>query len=239
MGNRTESPYAENNLWFVTIFHHSNFDKNSKLIDETTFLVPEKYANPTILDDWKREYDRWEKVAQKIFTGSWCPKFEMLWKDVPVYSHTFESGTTVKYGYSRTQSMDPARNLWFAAFKNSAAFIVDQVVTSPEFLDRMGEDLTKWMLICYCRLDDNSEYKWDEIQTGTLEPWGLRSSTFQLDSPFSPESEDETIQKITAYEEIVTKYNQQKGQGEKTKWEELSPDGKMWWIKKISAKTHS
>jgi hypothetical protein len=141
-------------------------------------------------------------------TDNFCERYEMPWKDVPVHIHELPNGTLVKYGYCRTQSFkEPDRELWFVSFKqtsflgHASTFVVDKLCTQPDFLNRMGDDMMKWQVICFCRLDEGNEVHFDDLKTGTLEGGYVRSNSFSLDSPYLPFLTNDVIIRTEKYEE--------------------------------------
>jgi len=222
------SPYAESDLWFVSIPHgkHDEWKADGKDIDElitkynvrsekiypeqdTTFLVTEDYARIAVFNQWKRDIKAWEKVAHKIFVGAWCYKFEQLWQDVQIHEHA-----SIKYGYCRTTKK--YRDLWFVSFKDSGqgddhTFIIDEICATPSFINHLGTNPRKWEPLCWCYL--RHEIQWDNLKTG-MDAKSL--DRFQLDSPYSL---DEINQKIKLYEdEMNNKENVTQSSKKKTSW---------------------
>jgi hypothetical protein len=208
-GQCTRSPYTQNSLWFVTIHRGCHWQKlgppdylNPE--DDHTFLVDKQYAHPTIMDQWKRDINKWNEVAHKVFVGSWCAHYECLWIDVPVFKHQLLDGNVVKYGYCRTQSSrNPDRELWYVAFRSGPTFVVDHTCAQPNFIDHMGSDMLKWEIICWCRLED--EVVWDELVTGKEGGGYVRTHTFALDSPYLPFSLQDVEVRVQTYEQEVQK----------------------------------
>lgn len=216
-GKCTQSPYKENELWFVTVCRGDSSRKSGPMElrgpdDDHTFLVDKAFAHPTAIDERRRDVEKWRSVAHQVYVGPWCEHFECLWQDVPVYSHTLPSGSIVKYGYCSSQALDhPERELWFVSFRDAlfhdtpGTFVVDSLCTDGPFLDRMGTDHWKWMTVCWCRLDEGNEVRWDNLKTGTLEGGYVRShSQFAFDSPYLPFKVDEIIPRITLFENEVS-----------------------------------
>lgn len=203
-GKCMQSPYAENGLWFVTLRGiHLEKSWTGPRADHT-FLVNERYARPHIMDEWKRDTTKWSEHAHKTIVGSWCHKYECLWKDVPVFEHTLPDGTRVKYGYCRTQTDEyPERELWYISFPERPTFIVDDLCLRPDFIERMGSDTLKWQIICWCRLED--EVDWEELKTGYRgSPAVVRThSSIALDSPHLPFSVGEIEARVSKYEEAL------------------------------------
>ena len=166
-GKCLTSPYVENKLWFVTIpfgltdiaIYPSRDDKEAtEPKEETTFFVAEQYATPVVINDLKRDVEKWEKIAQKTMVGEWCPSLEQLWRDVPIYAYTLLNNVIVKYGYCRTEG-----DLWFVSYPGNT-FIVDEVCAKPELINYIGTDTRKWTSICWCYL--THEVNWDDLKTG-------------------------------------------------------------------------
>lgn len=144
------------------------------------------------------------------------------------------NGSIVKYGYCRTQAQDqPNRELWFVAFREASppdqpgTFVVDKMCVGTTFLDRMGSDHWKWMIICWCRLDEGNEVHWEQLKTGTTDGGYVRSHTFSLDSPYLPLSTEDIPNRIQVFEdEIAKSLEQYKKQNQgivrrKQRWERL------------------
>lgn len=172
-GKCLKSPYVENSLWFVTIpigLPSINMVKSSpkeavEPRSETTFLVVEQYARPHVIDEFKRDLDKWQEIAHKTLVGDWCSTLEQLWQDVPIYTHTLPNLRIIKYGYCRSQD-----GLWLVSFKDENlnaddhTFIVDEVCVQSEFINYLGIDWKKWSSVSWCHL--MHEVKWDELKTG-------------------------------------------------------------------------
>lgn len=229
-GHCTETPYIQNNLWFVTITrgvgkmgHGGESIEELQPEEDHTFLVDKQYAHPSVIQEWKRDIAKWEKVAYKVFVGFWCERYECLWKDVPVYELALQSGVRVKYGYCRTQSENPDRELWYVSFESGSTFVVDRVCATSDFINQMGNDILKWIIICWCHLEH--EVKWDQLETGTLEGGYVRSSRFALDSPYVPDSTDEIEERIKNYETVVKTYEKRRKKTD-PEWASLETDFK-------------
>jgi hypothetical protein len=201
-GKCEESPNIENNLWFITLdrmFWEKILDSGWNMpfpFEHHTFLVEEKYATPFYMNQFGTDVMKWTEVAKKVFVGNWCERYEILWKDVPVY--TCKHDSQIKYGYCRTQSSKPNRELWYVSFSYGSTFVVDKICTTNDFIKRMGKDMDKWTSICWCHLQH--EVIWDELQTGTLDGGYVRSHKFSLDSPYIPASIEDIEARITKYE---------------------------------------
>jgi hypothetical protein len=201
-GKCEESPNIEDNLWFVSLDKYfwekimdMGWDKPFPFEDHT-FLVEEKYIAPFYMNQFRTDVLKWSEVAKKIFVGQWCVRYEILWKDVPVYQ---QSELNIKYGYCHGQSSKyPDRELWYVALANGSTFVVDKNCTTDEFMKRMGNDIQKWMSICWCHLRD--EVEWSKLKTGTLDGGFVRDREFGLDSPFIPKTIDDIEVTIANYE---------------------------------------
>ena len=202
-GKCEESPIKELGLWFV---HISNFLweqswggdwKMPFPMADYTFLVEEKYASISLINEFRTDPVKWMAVAKQMVLGEWCPRYELLWKDVPVYIHKKDPG--IKYGYCRTQSSkSPKRELWYISFRDRSTFVVDKVCIAEEFIDRMGWDMAKWTKICWCRLE--GEVEWEKLVTGSLDGGYVRTHKFELDSPYIPNSIEDIETRIFQYE---------------------------------------
>ena len=192
---------------FIKVDTGKNLAHRTILIQKNdhTFLVDKQYAHPAKLDQWKRDINKWSEIAYKVFVGSWCAYYECLWVDVPVFKHWLPDGNVVKYGYCRTQSSrNPDRELWYVAFRSGPTFIVDHTCAQPNFIDRMGNDMLKWKIICWCRLEH--EVVWDELVTGKESGGVVRShSTLGLNSPYLPFSLQDVKDRVQTYEQEVQK----------------------------------
>lgn len=174
-GRCEKSPYVENGLWFVHVPRSSG---------SVTYFVAEEYARPDIIDQFNqdRSHDPWVDVAQLTLPGSdWNPEAECRWREMPYYVHTLPDGTPIRYGLSRSQSTKfPRRELWYVViglgeqervdWHNHESFVVDQICTKREFMDRMGRDPQRWRAISW------------EASIG-IEPWYARLDDFAPD-PF-------------------------------------------------------
>lgn len=235
-GKCEETPNKENNLWFITfnrVFWEKSWGEWDKPFprEDHTFLIDEKYATPHYMNLFGTDVLKWSEIAQKIFVGSWCHRYETLWKDVPV----FENGST-KYGYCRTQpttnnphSLIVDRELWYVAFITST-FIVDHICATPDFIDRMGYDMFKWLIICWCHLEH--EVVWEDLKTGTLDGGYVRANEFSLDSPYIPPTLEDTKRRIDNYEIVVNAYKERRKRNE-PEWHTLSNPYKANLLKKI------
>jgi hypothetical protein len=182
-GKCSTPAYAESGLWFVTIpkgCSESEINEHSPKEaifprDEATFLVSEQFARQIILGDFGRDVEKWQQVAQKIIVGEWCPKLELLWKDVPIYEHKVPNGEIIKYGYCCTPESNPDRDLWFVAWRaketddfptsnNTIILVVDEVCTKPDFLNHLGTNTEKWVDICWTAVNDLNP--WHDYKTG-------------------------------------------------------------------------
>ncbi|NSW53440.1 MAG: hypothetical protein HPY85_13125 [Anaerolineae bacterium] len=171
--------------------------KESFPYEDHTFLVEQSFAKPLYMNQFRADVSKWSTIAEKVFIGTWCARYEMLWKDVPVY--VYKSDPTIKIGYCRTQSdRHPDRELWLISLKSGTTFVVDKVCITDEFLRRMGRDTNKWMSICWCHLQH--EVVWEELQTGTLDGGYVRDADCSLDSPFIPSSISDIEERVTKYE---------------------------------------
>lgn len=218
-GKCLQSPYKENELWFVTVCRGDKTRQHGPMElrgpdDDHTFLVDKAFAHPTAIDERRRDVEKWRSVAHQVYVGSWCEHFECLWQDVPVHSYTLPNGSKVKYGYCRAQSFDhPERELWFVSFRDAlfgdtpSTFVVDSLCTDHQFLDRMSNDNWKWMIVCWCRLEH--EVDWHKLETGTLEGGYVRSHTFALDSPYLPFEIDDIIPRVSLFEDELAKSRRQ------------------------------
>lgn len=202
-GKCEESPIKELGLWFVHISNYlweQSWGGDWKMpfpMADYTFFLEEKYASPTLINEFRTDPIKWMAVAKQMVLGEWCPRYEILWKDVPVYKHKNDPG--IKYGYCRTQSSKrPERELWFISFLDRSTFIVDKICTTEEFIDRMGWDMAKWTKICWCRLED--EVEWEKLFTGSLDGGYVRTHKFELDSPYIPNSIEDIETRIFQYE---------------------------------------
>jgi hypothetical protein len=202
-GKCEESPFKELRLWFVHISNdlwEQSWNGDWKMpfpMADYTFLVEEKYASKSLINELRTDPIKWKSVAKQMLLGDWCPRYELLWKDVPVYIHKNDSG--IKYGYCRTQSSkSPERELWYVSFRDHSTFIVDKVCIAEDFIDRMGWDMAKWTKICWCRLED--EVEWEKLGTGSLEGGYVRTHKFVLDSPYIPDLIEEIEECISQYE---------------------------------------
>jgi len=215
-GRCTRPHHVENELWFVTIPQGESYKEDGAIEDlspedDHTFFVSAEYARPLIIEELRRDINKWRAVAHKVNQGDWCEYFECLWKDVPVNIHQLPNGSVVKYGYCRTQPPNqPERELWFVAFRDASprdhpsTFVVDKECVTQQFLDRMGNDHWKWMTICWCRLDEGNEIQWSQLETGTLDGGCARShSSFAFDSPYLPFSTNDIPIRIQMYEDSV------------------------------------
>ena len=206
-GKCEETPNIEGNLWYVTvdrIFWEKIQESGWNMpfpFEHHTFLVEEKYATPFYMNQYRTDVMKWIEVAKKVFIGSWCERFEILWKDVPVFICNHDP--RIKYGYCRTQSSDPDRELWYVSFSQGSTFVVDKICTSDEFIKRMGWDINKWISICWCYLQH--EVDWDELQTGTLDGGYVRNHEFDLDYRFKPKSIEDIEIRIAEYEKNIKK----------------------------------
>lgn len=224
-GRCPQPPYIQNDLWFVTIV--SSEREGPK--EDLTFLIDKQYAHPSVIQEWKRDISKWGKIAHKVFKGVWCERYECLWKDVSVYEHTLPNGNVVKYGYCRTQPKRSDRELWYVTSRDST-FVVDSVCATPDFINRMNDDTFKWMIICWCHLQD--EVAWDKLQTGTLEGGYVRSHNFALASPFTPDSLDDIKERLRNYEIVVGVYTKQR-KGTEPEWNSLSMHSKQHLLEHI------
>lgn len=225
-GRCLRSPYSQNKLWFVTIVRGSTAEgrDETRLPEEDhTFLVTEENARPAVIQEWKRNIEKWSEVAHKTIKGIWCEHYECLWKDVLVYNHQLPDSTQVKYGYCRTQPRNSERELHFFAFETGSTYVVDHICATLDFIDRMGDDQFKWLNICWCHLEH--EVSWQELETGTLEGGYVRANQFALDSPYVPYSLDDLEQKISNYENVVKEYENQRGKKD-PQWNSLNVDTK-------------
>lgn len=164
-GKCEKSPYVENGLWFVHIPRTTE--------TSVTFLVDREHARPVVMDDFDLDFSKWRSVAHKIIVGSdWNPIEECLWSEMPYGVHILNGGIPVRYGLSRYQSeAHPERSLWYIVlglgdeqvvnWSTYEMFIVDQECTEPDFLNRIGNDPSKWMRICWAH------------PTG-IEPWNAK-----------------------------------------------------------------
>ena len=201
-GRCEEFPNTEDNLWFITLDRYywekiMEDDWNKSFpFDHHTFLLEEKYISPYYINQFRTDASKWSEVAKKVFVGQWCVRYEILWKDVPVYC---QSDLNIKYGYCHTQSLKfPDRELWYIALTNGSTFVVDKLCIEDEFMKRMGSDIKKWMSICWCHL--RHEVNWDDLKTGTLDGGYVRDREFALDSPFIPKSVEDIETTISNYE---------------------------------------
>ena len=201
-GKCLQTPYKENNLWFVYVPGWFSI-VGGKNQEGQTFLVDQKYAQQFYMDEWLYDFKKWRKIAHKIIQGDWCSHYERIWNDVPVFEHRLSSGDFVKYGYCRTQPRNsPDRELWFVAFQHGYTFVVDHVCATPDFIERMGTDELKWQIICWGKLDH--EVEWEKLKTGNTEGGYVRSApSFALDSPYLPFTLDDVEKRITNYEQEV------------------------------------
>lgn len=150
---------------------------------------------PFFANQFRTDLSKWSEVAKKVFVGQWCERYEILWKDVPVY---YNSELNIKYGYCHTQSLKfPDRELWYVALKNGSTFVVDKQCIEDEFMKRMGCDIKMWTSICWCL---RHEVNWDDLKTGTLDGGYVRDREFSLDSPFIPKSVEDIETTISNYE---------------------------------------
>lgn len=166
-GKCLKSPYVENGLWFVTIpfgltsaaIYPTLYDKEAtEPKEDTTFFVTEQYATPAVINDFRRDVEKWGKVAHKIIVGEWSSTLEQSWSDIPIYTHTLPNNVIVKYGYCRVED-----DLWFVSYPGNT-FIVDEVCARPEFINYMGTDSQKWVSVCWCYL--MHEVNWNDLKTG-------------------------------------------------------------------------
>jgi hypothetical protein len=206
-GKCKESPNVEEELWFVTLNRYywekiadDGWNKPFPY-DHHTFLVEEKFVSPFYFNLFRTDAEKWSEVAKKVFVGRWCARFEILWKDVLVY---YQPELNIKYGYCHTQSSKfPDRELWYVSLRNGSTFVVDKLCTEEKFMKRMGNDIQKWMCICWCHLQH--EVEWEKLKTGTLEGGYVRDREFALDSPYKPKSIDDIEISITNYEKLKSK----------------------------------
>lgn len=220
-GRCEQSPHKDNGLWCVSLtraYWEKGWDGTADRWDKSypfedhSFLVSEDHARPCVFEDFKWDVEKWSAVAHQVFVGSFCMRYECLWKDVPVYVRKLPNGSQVKYGYCRAQSdRHPERELWFVAFNSASpashagTFIVDKQCTEPDFLDRLQNDHWKWQSICWCRMDEGNEIRWDELKKGSEEGGLVRShSSIGFDSPFLPFDRYEIEQRITDFEQHLT-----------------------------------
>lgn len=154
-GKCTKPPFSHKHLWFVHVPSGTN-------TAATTYIVPEEYANPSVIDDFYKDANKWEKIAKYSITGSnWNPVEECLWRDMPYWTHILPDGTPVRYGLSWSQPKKPNRELWYVTIglpeneevkwseNKYESFVVDKICTSEKFLDLMGTDLEKWSQIAW------------------------------------------------------------------------------------------
>jgi hypothetical protein len=184
-GMCANSPYMENNLWFVTIPagwrdeeinehtpKEANFPRR-----ETTFLVTEQFAREIILKDFGRDVDKWHQVAHKVIVGDWCEKYECLWTELPIYLHKLENGKVIKYGYCLSPKKYPERELWFVAYQKDTLgtqngviiLMVDKRATKSEMLDYLGTNTKQWLKISWVGINDL--HQWDDYKTGINLKW--------------------------------------------------------------------
>ena len=156
-GKCLKPPFSHKNLWFVHVPAGINGQNPS-----VTYIVPEEYANPSLIDNYYKDAEKWENIAKYSITGSdWNPVEECLWRDMPYQTHILPNGTPVRYGLSRPQPKNPDRELWYVTIGASEnekidwrenkyeSFVVDKICTSEKFLDLMGTDLEKWSQIAW------------------------------------------------------------------------------------------
>ena len=237
-GRCLRSPYVEDGLWFITVPAGQSFRVSTELQgpdEEHTFLVDEDRANPASISQRRRDVIEWRSVAHEVFVGPWCTYLECLWQDVSVNSHILPNGSEVKYGYCRTQSPEhPERELWFVSFRDAflkdqpSTFVVDVMCIDPQFLDRISNDHWKWMIVCWCRLDEGNEVRWERLRTGTLDGGYVRTHTgFSLDSPYLPFQLDDIVPRINLFEDEISascrRYDEQHKRllGRKEQWHNL------------------
>jgi hypothetical protein len=227
-GKCVRLPYANNDLWFVTIpMGWSTVRKMEYPYkawgypeEEHTFLVKAEHATISSIEANGRDVRKWKTVAHKVFVGAWCPAYECLFVDTPVLELTLDDGERVKYGYCRTQPDHSDRELWYVSFEKSPTYIVDHVFATHDFIKRMGSDRLKWLIIFWTILEH--EVKWAELVTGQEGGGYVRNMTFSL-APGRRASVEALLVKIGDYErqlsEILHKYP-------RLKWDELSEDEK-------------
>jgi hypothetical protein len=218
-GKCTESPYMTDNLGFVTVS------------SGRTYIVPEEYANSYYINLMEAAKFKMESVATEIINGDWCPKYEVLWKNIPVFSYQTIEGMEVKYGYTRNQP-DAEREYWYVAIKGIYGFVVDQICATPDFIERMGIDVDKWWIICHGYLKEGIDYEWNDLVTENSNST-LKVSFFSVDSPYSPKSILEIFEKIDIYENCVSAYNK-KIRSKKHPWNSLDHSVKRNWCKELA-----
>lgn len=210
-GKCEHQPFSNNNYFFIVLpsllWAGSKYNDHHHH-DDFTFIVEAQYAKQSIMNEYRQNVTEWALISDKIFVGSWCPKYEVLWKDVPVFIH--ESDPDIKYGYCRTQSKKrPERELWYVSIRNSSTFIVDKICTTNEYISRIGHDKRKWMKICWCHLDH--EVEWDKLQTGSSEGGYVRTHNFSLDSPYIPDSIEDIDSLLCKYEKELDALYRKRG----------------------------
>lgn len=199
-------PFAAPGWWFVTL--PASVIARGPAADvvpaqDHTFIVPWQRATPPAMDQLGGDVDTWTDVAHRVFVGEWCPRYECLWIDVPVY--TTESlifRSRARYGYCRTQpdpDRYPDRELWYVAFEAGSTFVVDHVCAQPSFMRRMGVTTLKWRIICWQEL--GSEVVWDSLIAGQRGGGPVREDpALPLDSRYIPPDLDTIYRRIDTYE---------------------------------------
>lgn len=202
-GECTEKPEYKG-LWYVTIppgqYKFAEGHETHWPAEEHTFLVTKEYATSYYFELWRRDVEQWSAVAQQVIVGSWCAKYECLWSERPTFDLTLANGVQVKYGLCRAQPENNHRELWFVALNvdGGHTFLVDQLCAQPEVITILGDDWRNgWMSICWCHL--TSEVRWESI--GTPDD-STASATWQLDSPFTPDSVEDALSKVEVYRQI-------------------------------------
>lgn len=154
-GKCNKPPFSHEDLWFVHVPSGVNNPAS-------TYIVPEEYATPSIIDEYYKDTEKWGGVAKYSISGSdWNPVEECLWRDMPYWTHILPDGTPVRYGLSQSQPNNSDRELWYVTIglpenekvnwgdKKYESFVVDKICTSEKFLDLMGSDVEKWALIAW------------------------------------------------------------------------------------------
>jgi hypothetical protein len=152
-GKCLKSPYRENGLWCVHV---------PRITDRsTTFLVSETYARPHIMDQYGTDLNKWKEIAAKVIPGAeWNFAEECLWHESPFSVHKLPDNTLIRYGLCRFQSGEhPDRRLYYIILNwtdeappnwcHFEMFVVDEICTTPAFLEKMGNHPAQWQRICW------------------------------------------------------------------------------------------
>lgn len=174
-----------------------------------TYIVKQEHTKAGILEQNQDSEYLWSNIAEKIYDGSWCGRYEQPWADLPVHTHILQNGSPVKFGYQASQSkLQPERELWYVSIResidgsNPGTFIVDKQCTDSAFLDRMGNFSKKWLAVSWYVLWPH-ELAFDDVVVGPQKPYYLGGAIFGLWSPYMPLPVTELSNRVDLFERLV------------------------------------